>query len=118
MIKSKIETYLGFCVRSRKIVFGTTEIERKKKGVHLLLADDGIGKNSLKIMVNAQERLGCPLYLTKTPDALGEYLHRPAVKAVALTDKNLAAAILSDAECEQNFKLYPGGINSTYGKKI
>ena len=111
MIKSKIETYLGFCVKSGKIVFGTTEIERKKKGVYLLLADGGIGKNSLKIMVNTQSRLNCPLYLTKENGSLGEYLHKPAVKAVAITDSNLASAILSDAECEQNFKLYPGGSN-------
>ena len=111
MVKSKIETSLGFCVRSGKIVFGTTEIERKRKGVHLLLADGGIGKNSLKIMVNAAEKLQCPLYLTKEEGMLGEYLHRPAVKAVAITDKNLASAILSDTEREQNFKLHPGGIN-------
>ena len=111
MIKSKVETYLGFCVRAGKIVFGTTEIERKRKGVYLLLADGGIGKNSLKIMANTQDRLQCPLYLTKETDALGEYLHKPAVKAVAITDKHLASAILADAECELNFKLYPGGIN-------
>lgn len=111
MVKSKIETYLGFSVRSGKIVFGTTEIERKKKGIFLLLADGGIGKNSLKIMVNAAEKLHCPLYLTNEEGALGEYLHKPAVKAVALTDKNLVSAILADAECEQNFKLHPGGIN-------
>ena len=111
MIKSKIETYLGFCVRAQKIVFGTTEIERKKKGVYLLLADGGIGKNSLKIMVNAQQKLSCPLYVTKEAGMLGEYLHRPAVKAAAITDQNLATAILGAEECEQNFKLYPGGIN-------
>ena len=111
MQKSKIETYLGFCVRANKIIFGTTEIERKKKGVYLLIVDGGIGKNSLKIMVNAQEKLGCPLYITDKAEALGEYLHRPAVKAVAITDQHLATAILSSAECEQNFKLYPGGIN-------
>ena len=71
MVKSKIETYLGFCIRSGKIIFGTTEIERKKKGVFLLLADGGIGKNSLKIMVNAAEKLHCPLYLTNEAGALG-----------------------------------------------
>jgi hypothetical protein len=111
VIKSKIETYLGFCVRAQKIVLGTTEIERKKKGVYLLLADGGIGKNSLKIMANTQQKLSCPLYVTKESGMLGEYLHRPAVKAVAITDQNLATAILSTEECEQNFKLYPGGIN-------
>ena len=111
MIKSKIETYLGFCVRAQKIVFGTTEIERKKKGVYLLLADGGIGKNSLKIMVNAQQKLSCPLYVTKEASMLGEYLHRPAVKAVAILDKNLATAMLSVIDSEPQVKLYSGGNN-------
>ena len=44
---SKIETYLGFCIRARKIVLGAESIERQKKGVVLLIADGGIGKNSL-----------------------------------------------------------------------
>ena len=29
--KNKIETYLGFCIRARKIVFGVDSIETQKK---------------------------------------------------------------------------------------
>ncbi len=110
MEKSKIETYLGFCIRSRKIVFGAEMIERKKKGVYLLVIDGNIGKNSLKTILLAKEKLGCPLYITDE-GVLAEWVHRPAVKAVAITDNNLAAAMIRSADGEPKFKSYSGGNN-------
>lgn len=110
MERSKIESYLGFCVRSRSIIYGTDNIENKKKGVHLLLVDDAISPNSLKIIIKAKEKFACPLCITET-GVLGEKIHRLGVKAVAVTDKNLAAAILSCIESEPQFKLYSGGNN-------
>ena len=106
----KIETYLGFCVRARKIVLGADRIEKQKKGVFLLIADGEIGKNSLKPVLKAQEKFACPL-LTTEAGALGETLHRPAVKAAAITDEHLAKAILSVVDSEPQFKFYSGGNN-------
>ncbi len=97
MEKNKIESYLGFCIRSRKILFGAEMIERQKKGVYLLICDGAIGKNSLKSVVKAKQTLSCPLYQTEE-GALGEWTRRPSVKAVAILDEHLAAAILSVAE--------------------
>lgn len=105
-----METYLGFCIRARKIIFGAEMIEKKKKGVFLLIVDGTIGKNSLKSVLKAQETLGCPLYVT-AETTLGEWVCRPAVKAVAITDKNLASAMLNAAEGEPKFKSYSGGNN-------
>lgn len=110
MEKSKISAYLGFCLRARKVVFGVDEIENKKKGVYLLICDEQISQNSLKNVVKARETLGCPLLLAKA-DALGQALHKPAVKAVAIQDKNLALAILSAVESEDAYNLYSGGSN-------
>ena len=110
MEKSKIETYLGFCIRSRKIIFGAETIEKQKKGVFLLVMDGRIGKNSLKPMLRTQERLGCPLYITDE-GALAEWVHRPAVRAVAITDEHLASAMIQSADSEPKFKLYSGGNN-------
>ena len=90
---NKIETYLGFCIRARKIIFGVEMIERQKKGGKLLMADGAIGKNSLKPTVQAQEKFACPLIMTDE-GLLGEILHRPAVKAIAITDESLATAIV------------------------
>ena len=109
-MNGKIETYLGFCIRVRKIIFGAEMIERQNKGVRLLIGDGSIGKNSLKPMLKAKEKFGCPFLMTDE-GLLGEILHRPAVKVVAITDDNLASAILSVAESDPQFKLYSGGNN-------
>ena len=110
MERSKIESYLGFSSRCKKIIFGAEMIERQKKGVFLLIVDGNIGKNSLKSIVKAQEKLACPLYMTEE-GALAEWVHRPAVKAVAITDKNLASAMIKSADSEPKFKSYSGGNN-------
>ena len=110
MGKGKIETYLGFCIRAGKIVFGVDRLEKQKKGVCLILVDGGVGKNSLKPALLAKERLHCPLLITEN-GALGETLHKPAVKVAAITDEHLASAILSVVDGEPQFKLYSGGTN-------
>ncbi len=110
MEKNKLETYLGFCIRAGKIIFGTEMISRQKKGVKLMVLDSSVGANSLKIILKAKERLGCPLLETPA-NTLGELLHRPAVKVVAITDDSLSSAILSLAERETNIKFYSGGNN-------
>lgn len=108
MEKSKIQTYLGFCVRARKLVYGTDEIEAQKKGVFLIVFDEGLGESSLKTLIKTQERLACPMVQAAAGE-LGNALHKSAVKAVAVKDKNLALAILSVIESESQFKLYSGG---------
>lgn len=110
METNKIQTYLGFCIRARKIIFGVEMIERQKKGIKLLMADGAIGKNSLKPTVQAHEKFGCPLIMTGA-GLLGELLHRPAVKAIAITDENLAAAIVAEAKKQLEFTFYSGGNN-------
>ena len=110
MERSKVETYLGFCVRARKAVFGVDDIEKQTKGVFLIICDGELSENSLKTVEKARANLECPLLITDKGN-LGELLHKPAVKAVAIKDKNLASAIISVAEAEFQLKLYSGGTN-------
>ena len=108
MERSKVETYLGFCVRARKAVFGVDDIEKQKKGVFLIICDGELSENSLKTVQKARESLACPLLITGK-GKLGELLHKPAVKAVAIKEENLASAILSVVDDDPQFKLYSGG---------
>ena len=107
-MKNKIETYLGFCVRARKILFGADNAEKQRKGVFLLISDEGLGQNSFKVMLRAKEKFACPLLIAEE-NILGEWIYRPAVKAVAITDENLASAILSALDGAPQLKLYSGG---------
>ena len=108
MEKNKIETYLGFCVRARKLAYGADGIEALRKGAFLLICDQSISPNAFKTIEKARGKFSCPLLITPQ-DTLGALLHKPAVKAVAIKDKNLALAILSVANGDSQFKLYSGG---------
>ena len=110
MIKSKIETYLGFCLRAGKLIFGVDNVEKTKMNVYLLIADETLGENSLKVLIKAKETLSCPLLIGKE-DFISAALHRPGVKVVALRDKGLANAILQNASQSEQVKLYSGGNN-------
>lgn len=114
MQTSKIETYLGFCVRSGKIAFGIDSIEKLKKEVFLLLVDEGLSPRSTKNAYALCEKLNCPMAIMRANE-LGEALKRPAVKAAAIREKNLAAAIVSEAERLGQLKIYSGGSNSNHG---
>ena len=109
-MKSKIETYLGFCVRAGKLVYGVDDIESKRKGIFLLVFDETLGENSLKALLQAQQKFSCPLMIADK-EILGAYLHKPAVKATAITDYHLATAIVNAAQSEPQFKFYSGGNN-------
>ncbi len=106
---NKISTYLGFCIRARKIVFGVDRIQTQKR-TYLLIADGDLKENSLKIIKKAQETLQCKLIITES-GLLGELTRRPAVKAVAITEEQLALAIVKEAESKPQFKFYSGGQN-------
>ena len=106
---NKISSYLGFCIRAGKIVFGVDRIETQKKA-YLLLADGELKENSFKIMLKASEKFSAKLIVTEN-NLLGELLHRPQVKAVAITDEQLALAIINAMQSKPQFKLYSGGQN-------
>ena len=110
MAKSKVETYLGFCIRAQKILFGVDNVESAKRGVRLLLCDETLGESSLKALLKSKEKFACPLVMAEA-GVLSELLHRPSVKAVAVKDEHLAAAILSALKDEPQLKLYSGGNN-------
>lgn len=106
---NKISAYLGFCIRAGKIVFGIDRIEIAKKA-YLLIADGDLKGNSFKIMLKTSERLSCNIFVTEN-GLLGELLHKPQVKAVAITDEQLALAIVNASQGKSQFKLYSGGHN-------
>ena len=110
MARDKIETYLGICIRSGRIEFGVDRAESLKKGVYLLMASASLSENSMKTLVKLKEKFSCPLLVTEGV-SLSELLHRPAVKAAAVKDKNLASAILTASASDAQYKLYSGGNN-------
>ncbi len=104
MQESKIATYLGFCIKSGKASLGLDRAETLKRPANLVLADKSLSEGSMKRAKKLCQKFNCPLLICEGV-ALGDLLHRPACKLIAVSEKNLAAAILSAAENNVKFKL-------------
>ncbi|MCD8371692.1 MAG: hypothetical protein LUD27_00100 [Clostridia bacterium] len=101
--KAKAETFIGFCVRARKITIGAGAVDCLKKDVYLILVCSTASQNCLSLAKKFARRHGCPLMLCV--NGLENAVHKAGAKIAAVRDKNLAAAICTNAD--KNFQLIP-----------
>ncbi len=99
---SKIESYLGFCIKAGKAALGLDRAEALRRPPALLMADKTLSDGSMKRALRLAEKFGCPLILCRGA-SLAELIHRPACKFLAVSEKHLAAAIVASAENDENF---------------
>lgn len=105
--EEKLKAYLGFSMRSGKILFGADDISAARRGIYLILADEDLGKTAMKRLKAAADALGAPMYIYR--EKLGGLLYKPAVKAAALRDKNLARAAEGAVLASEKWNLYSEG---------
>lgn len=105
MAQSKVRTFIGFCIKARKITIGSNAIGGLKGGVYLLILDGTAAKNSIRYALKYKERFSCPLLICH--DDFADVIHKPDSKLAAIRDKNLADAILNSGD--SNYELYIGG---------
>ncbi len=108
MAKNKVETFIGFCVKSRNIVYGSGSIDVQRRGVYVILLCSSAQKNTVKLALKFSRRFNCPVMLCKC--GLENAVNKPGCKIAAVKDKNLAEAILANA-CEE-YEIYAGGVES------
>ena len=89
MNPEKIKTYIGFAVRSGKIIFGTDNLLGQRKVPKIILTDPGLGDNSREKLMRYAERKGIFIAVAK----IGEYLPGRNCKALGMTEPNLAEAV-------------------------
>ena len=107
MARNKIESYLGFCIRARKIAMGSGTIDMLKNGIYLVIVCSTCSQNCFKLALKYKKRFCCPLIVCKC--GLENSLHKSGCKIAAIKDKNLAEAIIAEA-CEE-FEIYAGGVD-------
>ncbi|MDE6667383.1 MAG: hypothetical protein K2K38_03420 [Clostridia bacterium] len=105
MVKSKIETYIGFCIKSGKISLGSGAISTLKGGVKLLILDGTAAKNSKRLALKFKNRFNCPLIICKS--GFEQVVNREGAKLAAILDEELSKAILQNLDV--NYELYAGG---------
>lgn len=104
MIKSKIESYIGFAIRARKIRLGSGAISTLR-AADLLIMDGTAAKNSQRLALKFKNRFSCPLVVCES--GFAELIGKPDCKIAAICDKNLSDAILDNLD--GNFRLYLSG---------
>ncbi len=95
--RKKLQSYIGFSLRSRKIVLGVNAVEGNRKPVYALLMCKSAAKNTVKAAHNIAARLGVRLYEV---DDLAALVNKENCKLCALTDKSLGAAVAAQLETE------------------
>ena len=102
ILAGKVETYLGFCLRARKIALGAGTLDTLRKGVYLVMVCSTASENTFKLAIKYKNRFSCPLMVCKS--GLENAVHREGCKLAAIRDAELARAILNNAD--GNYELY------------
>lgn len=94
-MKDKIETYIGFSIKSRKTVYGVDSIIKYKKRMYCLLICKSISENTEKEVSRLAEKDNLPLIKT-VEKMLSEITFKDNCKVLALTSKELSEAVLNN----------------------
>ncbi|HCJ01738.1 MAG TPA: hypothetical protein DIC18_00845 [Clostridiales bacterium] len=89
----KIAAYLGFSVKSRKIVYGYESVIATGKRLYLVLCDNELAENSFKKVMRYAEIKQIPV---RKMASLSDYFGGKAIKCVGLAEENLASAVVKE----------------------
>lgn len=98
----KVEAYIGFCLRARKIALGAGSIDVLNKGVYLIIVCSTASENTFKLALKYRNRFSCPLIVCRT--GLENAVHKPSCKIAAIRDFQLAEAIVKNVG--EDYELY------------
>lgn len=104
-LAGKVEAYVGFCIKARKIALGSGTVDLLKKGVYLLMVCSSASENTFKVALKYKNRFSCPLIICKT--GLENVVHKSGCKIAAIKDEGLARAIVENIN--EDYEIYPRG---------
>ncbi len=94
--KGKAETFIGFAMRTGKFRIGANASATLKKA-HLVIVCCSASENTKKDADKLAKKFNCPIIET-IEKTLEEFTHRENAKVMAIADKSLSLAILSNSE--------------------
>lgn len=89
----KVNAYIGFSIKSGKIVYGYESVILAQKRTYLVLCDVSLAENSLKKVTRFVTEKGIKLLLI---DGLSEYFGGKAIKCIGIGEEHLASAIANE----------------------
>jgi hypothetical protein len=106
-LKSSDLAYAGFSVKARKIIYGIEQIKESRTRAYVILLCKSASRNTKKAAANFAKNKNLPLLVTKEM-LLEEIVNKKNCKAAALTDINLANALIKNMV---NFETFTEDIN-------
>ncbi|MBQ0099238.1 MAG: hypothetical protein KBS91_01660 [Firmicutes bacterium] len=97
-MRSKAETFIGFCMRAGKYKIGTNACYTLRRA-NLIIICSSASENAVKEGLSLSKRFNCPIIKT-TENLLSYYTHKDNGKIMAITDKQFAKLILESKEKE------------------
>lgn len=101
---SKVKTYIGFSIKSGKIVWGYDNITAKPKNLKLVLVCSLVAEKHITKLMARMENFNIEVLQLKTNITLDQVTDRENIKFVGFTDRNLSLAILENSELFNNLK--------------
>ncbi len=96
--KSKAQTFIGFAMRTGRFKIGVNAVYTLKKA-NLIIVCKTASENTKKESEKLAKRLSAPLIET-AKFSLSELTFRENAKVMAITDKDLAKAIMDNLDLE------------------
>ena len=93
---SKVQTYIGFAMRTGKFRIGANAAATLKRA-ELVIVCKSASDNTKKEADKLARKFHCPILETKE-NTLEEITHRENAKVMAIADKSLSLAILSNVD--------------------
>lgn len=100
----KVESYLGFCIKARKIALGSGTVDLLRRGVYLVMVCSTASENTRKLAIKFKNRFSCPLVVCKK--GLENVVHKSGCKIAAVKDEGLAKAICDNLD--EDYELCDG----------
>ncbi len=89
---SSIKSYIGFAVKSGKILYGIDNIIQSRKRKYVMVICKTASENLADKARKYSEKNGIPLIMAELP--LEEMVHKTNCKLIAISDANLASAVI------------------------
>ncbi len=93
---NKIISYIGFAIKSNKVVLGQGQLKHYKGQINLILVSGDSSDNLIDLAKNISNKHNCNYIVTKQP--LENLTNIQNLKIIGITDPNLSNAIILNKE--------------------
>ncbi len=106
MQKSKIESYIGFAIKARKVIFGYNAILLAKTKKYLFICCNTASHNTIDKIIKLAHKEKCILAMLYQ-GSLEQITGKINCKVLAISDKNFAVAL--QAAFNEQLNVFDGG---------